>query len=113
MSWSSKTLFLFVLLCTTNACGYALAGHGSFLPDYIKLIGIPAFANQTSYFDIAQILTDKVRTEFIGRGRYKVVPDTTGADAVLSGTITGISILPTAFGQQQQASRYTITVTAN
>jgi len=99
--------------CLSSGCGYALAGHGSFLPSYIRQIGIPAFANQTSYFDIAQILTDKVRTEFIGRGNYKIVPETTGADAVLVGTITSISILPAAFGNQQQASRYTITVTAN
>src|SRR3954452_2886201 len=113
MSSFSKALVMFVLLSTTNACGYALAGHGSFLPDYIKLIGVPAFANQTSYFDIAQILTDKVRTEFIGRGHYKIVPETAGADAVLVGTVTGISILPTAIGAAQQASRYTITVTAN
>jgi len=106
-------LALSLALLTTQGCGYALAGHGSFLPSYIRQIGIPAFANQTSYFDIAQILTDKVRTEFIGRGNYKIVPETTGADAVLVGTITGISILPAAFGNQQQASRYTITVTAN
>ena len=106
-------LALSLLLLTSQGCGYALAGHGSFLPSYIRQIGIPAFANQTSYFDIAQILTDKVRTEFIGRGNYKIVPETTGADAVLVGTITGISILPAAFGNQQQASRYTITVTAN
>jgi hypothetical protein len=97
----------------SSGCGYALAGHGSFLPEYIKVIGIPAFGNLTSYFDIAQILTDKVRTEFIGRGHYQIVPETSGADAVLVGTITGISILPTAFSAQQQASRYTITVTAN
>jgi len=98
----------------SSGCGYALAGHGSFLPDYIKVIGIPAFANSTSYFDIAQIATDKVRTEFIGRGHYKILPEATGADAVLSGTITSISIVPTAFSQQgQQASRYTITVMAN
>jgi hypothetical protein len=104
---------LSLILATSNGCGYALAGHGSFLPDYIKIIGIPAFANLTSYFDIAQILTDKVRTEFIGRGHYQIVPETSGGDAVLVGTITGISIVPTAFGTQQQASRYTITVTAN
>jgi hypothetical protein len=112
--WSLNRLLLLALLAVaSNGCGYALAGHGSFLPDYIKIIGIPAFGNQTSYFDIAQIVTGKVQTEFIGRGRYKIVPETTGADAVLTGTITGISILPAAFGAQQQASRYTITVTAN
>src|SRR4051794_6456994 len=97
----------------SSGCGYALAGHGSFLPDYIRIIGIPPFGNQTSYFDIAQVLTDKVRTEFIGRGHYQIVPETLGADAVMAGTITGISILPTSFSSQQQASRYTITVTAN
>src|SRR5256885_7374925 len=96
----------------SSGCGYALAGHGSFLPDYIKIIGIPAFANLTSYFDIAQVATDKVRTEFIGRGHYKILPESTGADAVLSGTITSISIVPTGISQGQQASRYTITVTA-
>jgi hypothetical protein len=112
MRWPGA-LALALLLSSSGGCGYALAGHGSFLPDYIRIIGIPAFGNQTSYFDIAQILTDKVRTEFIGRGHYQVVPETAGADGVMVGTITGISILPSAFSAQQQASRYTITVTAN
>jgi Lipopolysaccharide-assembly len=115
MSSSSRLGAGIVLVAalTSPACGYALAGHGSFLPEYIKIIGIPAFGNLTSYFDIAQILTDKVRTEFIGRGHYQIVPETAGADGVLVGTVTGITIVPTAFSSQQQASRYTITVTAN
>jgi Lipopolysaccharide-assembly len=96
----------------SSSCGYALAGHGSFLPDYIRIIGVPTFGNATSYFDIAQILTDKVRTEFIGRGHYQIIPEAAGADAVLVATINAISIVPTAFSQQQQASRYTITVIA-
>jgi hypothetical protein len=115
MSWFSRAAAAGVLAAALSmpGCGYALAGHGSFLPEYIRVIGIPAFANLTSYFDIAQILTDKVRTEFIGRGHYQIVPETAGADGVLVGTITGITIVPTAFSSQQQASRYTITVTAN
>ena len=98
---------------TSSSCGYALAGRGSFLPDYIKTIGIPAFANVTSYFDIAQIVTDKVRTEFIARGHYQVLPEATGADAVLVGSITSILVVPTAFSSEQQASRYSITMTAS
>jgi hypothetical protein len=95
------------------SCGYALAGQGNFLPAYIRTIGIPTFTNLTAYFDIAQIATDKVRTEFIARGKYKVAPEAAGVDAVLNGAITSISIVPTAFGAGQQASRYVITVTAN
>jgi len=114
-SWHSVValLALLALSVLSSSCGYALAGHGSFLPDYIRTIGVPLFTNTTSYFDIGQILTDKVRTEFIGRGHYQIVPEAAGADAVLVGTINGISVVPTAFTSQQQASRYTITVTAN
>ncbi len=96
-----------------HGCGYALAGRGNFLPAYIQTIGIPNFENHTSFFQMAQLATDKVRTEFIGRGNYKIIPEATGADAVLIGAITNVSILPTNFSAEQQASRYTITVTAN
>ena len=97
----------------SNGCGYALAGRGNFLPSYIRTIGIPNFENHTSFFQMAQLATDKVRTEFIGRGNYKIVPEATGADAVLVGAITNVMIMPTNFSAAQQASRYTITVTAN
>jgi lipopolysaccharide assembly LptE-like protein len=95
------------------SCGYALAGRGSFLPAHIQVIGVPTFTNSTPYFELDQIFTEKVRSELIGRGRYKVLPDTTGVDAVLSGQITGLAIAPVSFTQDQQASRYVATVTAN
>ncbi|MSO55398.1 MAG: hypothetical protein EXQ55_00505 [Acidobacteria bacterium] len=97
----------------SSGCGYALAGRGNFLPDYIRTIGIPTFQNHTSYFVLAELVTDKVRQEFIGRGNYKIVPEATGADAVLIGAVTNVSIVPTSISAEQQASRYTITVTAS
>ena len=104
---------VFAAAMASNGCGYALAGRGNFLPNYIQTIGIPTFHNHTSYFALAELVTDKVRTEFIGRGNYKIVPEATGADAVLIGALTNGSIVPTNFSAEQQASRYTITVTAN
>lgn len=97
----------------SSGCGYALAGRGNFLPDYIRTIGIPTFQNHTSYFVLAELVTDKVRQEFIGRGNYKIVPEATGADAVLIGAVTNVTIVPISISAEQQASRYTITVTAN
>ena len=113
--WSRRALVVWVVgaAVTASGCGYALAGRGNFLPSYIRTIGIPNFENHTSFFQMAQLATDKVRTEFIGRGNYKIVPEATGADAVLVGAITNVMIMPTNFGATQQASRYTITVTAN
>src|SRR5918999_1035268 len=113
---SIRRAFMAVLVLVplaSTGCGYALAGRGNFLPSYIQTIGIPTFQNHTSYFALAELVTDKVRTEFIGRGNYKIVPEATGADAVLVGAVTNVTIVPTNFSAEQQASRYTITVTAN
>jgi len=68
-----------------SACGYSLAGRGSFLPAYVKTIGVPTFANRTTVFKIETLLTQKVRAEFIGRGKYTVLPQDTGVDALLVG----------------------------
>ena len=106
-------LSLIAVALACSSCGYSLAGRGSFLPSSIKSIGIPAFGNTTAYFEVGQILTEKVRTEFIGRGRYRILPESTGVDALLTGQVTSISVTPASFTQQQQASRYIITMTAS
>jgi outer membrane lipopolysaccharide assembly protein LptE/RlpB len=107
-----KRLFaLLAVVMMTSGCGYALAGRGSFLPDNIRVIGIPPLQNQTTFFQVEQILTEKIRTEFIGRGRYTVVPSDSGAQAVLSGAITSITVQPVGFTEQQLASRYLFTLT--
>jgi outer membrane lipopolysaccharide assembly protein LptE/RlpB len=91
-------------------CGYTLAGRGSFLPAYIKIIGVPNFTNTTPVTQVEQQISERVRSELIGRGRYKVEPVTTGVDAVLLGESVAISIRPAAFTAQQQASRYILTL---
>jgi len=100
-----------VVALLSASCGYSLLGRGAFLPSYIRTVGVPQFVNATPYFDIERVLTEKVRTEFIGRGRYEVLPQDDGVDAVLRGTITAVSVEPANFNSQQQASRYTFTVT--
>ena len=112
MTRTCAALAVMVACASHAACGYTLAGRGSFLPDYIETIGIPLFDNDTSAFEVEQIVTQEVRQEFIGRGRYRVLPDTTGVDAVLEGAIRNIRIAPTSFTDDQQASRYVFTLTA-
>jgi hypothetical protein len=96
----------------SSACGYALAGRGSFLPDYIQTIGVPPFANRTNIFNLETLLTQKVRSEFIGRGKYKILPDDSGVDAVLTGEVTSATLVPVSFTVNQLASRYALTVAA-
>jgi hypothetical protein len=112
----NRRRFLFGLVAAgaggQAACGYALAGHGTFLPAYIQTIGIPQFTNNTPYYEVENVFSQDVRTEFINRGKYKIVPDVTGVDALLSGEILGIVIVPASFTDQAQASRYVIQVSA-
>src|SRR5213593_2023495 len=106
---------LFVVVVATAlvsaGCGYALAGRGSFLPTDIRVVGIPPLVNHTTFFDVEQILTEKIRNEFIGRGKYRVVPEATGTDAVLNAEITSITLSPVAFTTTQLASRYQFVLT--
>lgn len=102
---------ILLLAFTGSGCGYALAGRGSFLPDYIMVVGIPQFENRSSFSQVEQILTEKVRSEFIGRGKYNVISDASGSDAVLTGEVVGLSAQPVSLNEQQLASRYLITWT--
>lgn len=109
-------IFLCVLavLCGgfCSGCGYALAGKGSFLPSYIETIGVPTFTNRTTVFNLETELTQKVRSEFIGRGSYRILPDATGVDAVLIGEVLSATPNVLSFTPGQLASRYAITVAA-
>jgi hypothetical protein len=114
-STTSVLLCVLCLLCVLGAsvsCGYSLAGRGSFLPGYIKTIGVPTFVNRTTVFNLETMLTQKVRAEFIGRGKYQILPQNTGVDALLTGEVINVNIAPASFNPQQLASRYAITMTA-
>ena len=94
-----------------SGCGYALAGRGSTLPASIKTIGVPLFTNKTTVFNLETTLTMKVRSEFIGRGKWDVLPEA-GGDALLTGEVTTVLIQPTSINANQLASRYAITMVA-
>lgn len=110
-AWLAAGSGLGLLAVTLPGCGYALAGRGSFLPSDIGSVGIPVLGNSSTFFDVEQVLSEKIRAEFIGRGKYRVQPEAAGADAVLTGQILGVSVQPVGFTDQQLASRYLFTVT--
>ena len=85
-----------------SGCGYALAGRGSYLPKDIKTVAIPPLENRTNVSRLETILTDRIRTEFIGRNRqYKVVTEEAGADAVLRAELIGFSTQTAGLNAQQ------------
>ena len=112
-AWGWRPGVLGLLCLSAAACGYTLAGRGASLPANIRTIGVPTFTNHTAVFNLETLLTQKVRAELIGRGKYQILPQDTGVDAVLVGDVASVSLTPASFTTQQLASRYTITIVAN
>lgn len=110
-----EALRVLSVLCGSGAaagCGYTLAGRGSFLPAYIRTIGVPTFTNRTTIFNLETLLTQKVRAEFIGRGKYQILPQANDVDGLLNGTVTAVTVTPVGFTVQNLASSYSVAMTA-
>jgi outer membrane lipopolysaccharide assembly protein LptE/RlpB len=100
--------------CALAGCGYALAGRANTLPATIRRIGVPAFQNLSTTPELDRLFTEAVRVELQSRGKFVVVPDTTGVDAVLTGSIKSVTPQATAFTTDtRQALRYSISVVAS
>ncbi len=106
------------LLLLSSACGYSLAGRGSFLPDHIKTISIPTFVNVSTQPGVAEIFTQKVIEEFASRGKYVIQPEEAGADAVLAGTVLAFTVAPETLRggvnevTANEATRYSLVIQA-
>lgn len=104
---------LAAITAASTGCGYALLGRNNSLPAPLKVIGIPDCQNQSGQPDIDRVLSDALRTEFSSRGKYTVLPQSTGVDALMTCTISSLQIQPTDVNQQHQAVGYTLVLTAN
>ena len=97
-------------------CGYALVGKGVTTDPSIKRIGVPLFHNRTGRSDLDATVTQAVIEELQKRGRFTVVKEASGVDAVVEGDIVAYSTVPVNFtdeGGVSQATRYAITLTAS
>jgi outer membrane lipopolysaccharide assembly protein LptE/RlpB len=108
----TQFLFLFFLVFLLCGCGYHLAGTGSSLPAHIKTIGVPIFINNTQGYQVEQKITNSVIDVLIRRGKYRVVAQSENVDALLKGTITSVSLVPTTFTADGRANQYSVIISA-
>jgi TolB-like protein len=93
-----------------SACGYKLAGTGSFLSPDIKVIAVAPFENRSTRPEIEVRTTEAVAREMSRHGGYKIVTDKTQADAYLEGAVTDFHTTPVQFNAQGRATRLETTV---
>ncbi len=99
-----------------SGCGYHVAGQSSTLPKSIHVIAVPAMENKTSSYQIEQKLTAATIHEFLTKTQYHVVSEPSAGDAVLTGKVLSVEILPLLFnntttGATQTAQATTMLVT--
>lgn len=100
-----------------SGCGYALQGRGITTDPSIKRIGVPLFKDRSGKLGLDALVTQAVIEELLRRGRFTIVKEDTGVDAVVEGEIVSYNVLPVNFSPSQsgltQASRYAIALTAS
>jgi outer membrane lipopolysaccharide assembly protein LptE/RlpB len=96
VSW--REMLVIVISMVLAGCGYHVAGHGpDALPKTIHVIAVPALENKTTTFKIEQRLTAATIHEFLAKTRYKIVSDPNAGDAVLTGKVLSMEVVPLLF----------------
>jgi outer membrane lipopolysaccharide assembly protein LptE/RlpB len=102
-----------LLLLTLTGCGYALVGRASSnVPADVHEVYIKPLDNRTQRSQVEQALTRAIADELVTRNRFAVVGSTEGADAELSGAVTGFDVRPVTFDATGRATQYEIIVVA-
>lgn len=106
-----STLALGALALSAAGCGYRVAGQADTIPDQVRTIAVPAFANATTEYKIEQYLTRSVVREFLSRTRYDVIENEASADATLRGTVVSFVAFPANFDQATNRATAINTIT--
>jgi hypothetical protein len=85
-----------------GGCGYHVAGRTNALPKTIHVIAVPTMENKSTTFKIEQKLTAATIHEFLAKTNFKIVSDPNGGDAVLTGKVLSVEILPLLFEEQPE-----------
>jgi outer membrane lipopolysaccharide assembly protein LptE/RlpB len=95
-----------------GSCGYQLVGKETHVPEGMKAVAIPTFANQTYEPGIEVLFTQAFLREFIQDRRVRIV-DRGAADSVLEGVIRYFTVSAVSFDRSGLATEYQATVTVD
>jgi len=107
-----NSVLLLGALAGAAGCGYHTAGHFNTLPKSIHVIAVPAMENKTSTYRVEQKLTAATIHEFLAKTNYRVVQDADGGDAVLTGKVLSMEVVPLLFQTTTTATTSTAQATA-
>jgi hypothetical protein len=92
-------------------CGYHFAGEQVGLPADIHSLSVGTLVNRSREHGLEKTLAFALEREIHERGHFRMIEDPGGGDAVLSGTIREVRVLPVAFDANDIAVQYEIAIT--
>jgi len=108
----SAAAVLVTLVASLMACGYALVGRGTNIPEDVREIYLSPFDNRTQRQQLDQFVTEAIANELVKRRRFNLVAERSGAHADLSGEVTRFGLTPISFDNEGRATEYEISITA-
>ena len=108
-----RGLALLAAVSVLGGCGYGLVGRTSSLPEDIENIFVEPLANRTTRAQVDLLLTQAISAEFVKRRRFNLISARSGADAVLTGIVTGFVERPVTFGGEGRGQEYEIQITVD
>lgn len=106
--WVLPAIFVFLL---SLSCGYRVASRNRILPSVTTLSILP-LENETTTFEVEQILTRSLVQAFVERSGIRIVNDPGQADAVLKGVVSGLTATPVTFGRETFGSTFLVSLNA-
>jgi hypothetical protein len=103
---------VFILLLVDVGCGYRAASKNRLTNPYDS-ISVKPLLNETTTYEVEQILTRSIVSEFVQRSDLSVVNDPQRADLVLEGTISRVSVSPMTIGRSGFASTFQVMITVS
>ncbi|HVM95089.1 MAG TPA: LPS assembly lipoprotein LptE [Candidatus Acidoferrales bacterium] len=105
--------FISLVLAATilSGCGYHLAGEASGLPPDVQSISIGPIENHSREHGLEKSLQFALEREVHTRRQWRLEPEPSGGDAILTGRIRRVQIRPVAFNADDQATEYDIVMT--
>jgi hypothetical protein len=100
-----------ILALSSAGCGYRTAGHFNSLPKNIRVLAVPAIENKTTTYRVEQKLTAATIHELLVKTNYHVVSDPNGGDAVLTGKVLRMEVVPLLFQTTTTATTSTAQAT--
>ena len=89
-------------------CGYHLAGETVGLPEDVRSLSIGRLTNRSREHGLEKTLAFAIEREIHTRGHFRMEEAPAGGDAVISGTIRALHVVPVAFDAKDQAVQYQI-----